>query len=317
MTNLNGQQHRAWKREEVRFLPPFETADGALRECHFSPDSAEEFIDAERTYLTRERFLVGLSPRFRLRVETEELTATTGLSLEDMELALAVRDLDFKKYEVLTRWPLTEIPEEWPTRLNSPRPFASSNGLDFVLVVALKNPQAAGASNHAHRAGSVLARRVFSVRPEADNLSFPIDFVDFPVEKWPADTLWAIKYLEDPPDFRKPVKEVLVLWMNKKVEQKLRQLEMTSAGSVSAQLIAAEVFAEIARRVLVDIPAVSDDGEDDEAIRLQVLRALQAMGDLDAEAVIELANEDPDVIKSLVQRGFSLVDSIRNSNPRR
>jgi FtsZ-binding cell division protein ZapB len=304
MTSTSIVSARSWRREEARQLPPFQTADDALKACACSPDEREEF--QERFYLPRSRLVEGIKPRFRLAVDESRLTQV-GCPAEDIELVLAARDLDYKNYVPLARWPLPEVPAEYSAGRDGLHVLKSYGGFDFAIlaVLARRRPKTA---NVAYRQGSVLARRILAIRAEADAPSFPIKFEDLAQFGWPRDALWVVNYLSPEPDFNQPVAQVLELWINKTSEQKFVRASTIPLGKVFMELIASDVFAEVAIRVLSEIDELAEDNDD--SLAKQIVQSLRESSGHSFDQLKELATREQERFRTLVQAMFGLAPEV-------
>ena len=252
-----------------------------------------------------------MRPKLKIRVHVEELLETTGLAADNLELVASLRDFDRKTYTPLERWPLIAIPSEWPT----PRvPLQSHGGFDLSLLICLRE-NLDKVVNRPYRRGSVVSRRNFAVRAEADALTFPIRFVDFPEKGWPDEALWVVHYIREEPDFGLPVNGVLELWVNKRAERKLSQASASPTGLPIMQLIATDVFSQVSERVLMD--ESSRDDWDEESLGFQLIRSLEGNTGYDLQTLQDLARTDSSRLRALIQSTYSLASTAESLDLRR
>ena len=295
------------RHQEVRPLPPFVTVADALAGCRFAADREGVLDEVEHTYVERGRLHEGIAPHFRLVVDGSLLAERTGVDLKDLKLTVTVRDVASKRYRVLRSWPVTDVMEPVDWSSEEDQPLRSNGGFEFNLAVSLQQPKDRR-PNRAHRIGSILAQRTFSVSPEADAISFPMKFVDFGPTRWPDDALWIVEYLQPDPDFSQPLGDILELQINKKAERKLTQLARTPAGAILMEEIAIGVFCQVATRALR--AKVPDDADSNDGVLKQVVAGLQRVSDRDAGDLARLALEDPSEFRALAQQMYGIVPSI-------
>jgi hypothetical protein len=268
----------------------------------------------EHTYLSRARLQDGIKPKFRFRIDGELLANSMLLQADEIEVVISARDLEHKRYAILNRWPLDQLPAEWGVDDDSASPLKSHGGFDFAIIASLVRARER-TSNMPYRPASVLAKKIFSVRAEADALTFPIKFMDFAGADWPRDALWVINYFSEDPDYTRPVAEILELWVNKDAEQKLLRFSSAPIGQPFMQLMAADVFHEVAMRMLQEPEPESND--DDSSTWNQVIQSLKGITSLEAAQLRDMAVRDAPRLRAYVQAMYGVSPSVEFLEVRR
>ena len=300
------------RRRETRTLPPFRRSVDALEQCGIELDGAD--LDATTTYHKDKEELgsTPLTPKFKLDVNVDRLESDTGVDRDDVELVLAARDTASKRYTVLSRWSMDQVPPVWEPIADIAERLRNAEGVEFSITVCLRrrlDPDSGTESPPtAYRRGSILSQKTFAVRTTRHLASFPMRYWDFP-----DDTLWRVEYLQgDEPDFNASASEVLEVRVNRKVQGMLGTLGGSrSAANTFFRMMASEIFLSIARRALGSGSGNGGGDGGEQGVRGQVIESLTQSSQAGEEEILGWARDlDDGQIRSEVQIMFGITESM-------
>ena len=258
-------------RIERRLIPPFgdgaepnalsNVLDGVLDRCRFSPFLDGPLIDENTHLLSIDDAERPICPQFELVIDQlDELDRRLSVHAEDLAVGLSVRSRHLRRYEVLERWAVDEVPEAWspdPAKLEE---FQSGRGMEFVLGIQVSVHREALALQGLE-AGKVICRKAFSVTLPAENFGFPCRWSKFGGDtEYPEEALWGIDWNEpeDGRQYELPVDQVLTVLVNEKAQEPLRLVGgVHGANDIAWKMLAADVTTQIWADVLANYGEVN------------------------------------------------------------
>ena len=255
-------QHRV----ERRLIPPFgdgtdpnslsNVLDTVLTKCRFSPFPDGLLLDETTYVLSIDDAERTICPQFELVIgQLDELERRLSLRAEDLAVGLSVRSRHFRRYEVLERWAVDEVPEVWSPDSAKLEKFQSERGMEFVLGIQISVHRAALALQGLE-AGKVICRKVFSVTMPSENFGFPCRWRKFGGDtEYPEEALWVIEWNEpeDGRQYELPVDQVLIVLINEKAQEPLRLTgSVHGTNDIAWKILAADITTQIWADVLAD-----------------------------------------------------------------
>ena len=252
-----------WKAAETRVTAPFPTSDRSLENIKLRLEAGEAARSDPIRYIESVEEWDRLAPELFVDVDTETLTADTGLPVDGIVVAVIIRDREMNKFGRVAMWRLDDLPRDaWPldSALGS---FSRCARLD-VCIVASPDVSAAKCDSAAIPHGAMLGAKIFKVRVPKSGIEPPVVFVEpsrMEEQGLAPDTIcyvyWKGEDVAGTPD------ELIEIWLNKTFEDKFRALSSESADAATLHIgrnISAYVYANILEHVLGsdDIP----DNED-------------------------------------------------------
>ncbi len=315
-----------WQRTEWREIAPFDESRAALDACALRlspedvPDPARERFELDDEELERP-----LCPIFTLKPDAESARRESGLDGRQLEAVVSARDPDARSFRVLGRWALPEAPPEFAPGSMEPGSFSAS-GIDFVVSLVLGR-DASPDGSRAHRGGSVIASRRFRVIRSSSLAALEIRYADFGERGWPEDAIWHVEFRETE-EFDLPPGDVVSVWLNGKAPRLELVMKRWSRepgdlgilAKAARDLIGAEIYAEIATRVLQAAPRPREEGgaieEGGRSLRQMVVSAMTDHAGKSEEEFREIARVDPARIRMAVQDMFGLGSRFGRRGPR-
>ena len=284
-----------------------------LSRCRFAPFENIGFSDQDTYFLSQEEGHRSIEPRFDIVLDDlDELTRRLGVHEGDLELGLSARSPRLRRYEVLERWSLDDVPPDpWSPDQAKLEGLQSGRGMDFVLamrVVAVRSDL----EHHGIGKEKVLCRRVFSVKESSDSLTFPLDWAEFGGDTaYPDEALWVIEWRdsEDEDQFERPVGELLTVVVNKKADGPLNAMaEAQGANDLAWRMLAADITTQIWADVLIKIDE-EPDVSDRETLAGQVFARLSRAGNIPYAEIKGLVGRDDSLteLRNLVAKIFEVV----------
>ena len=304
-TYLRLGQHRI----ERRLIPPFgdgtdpnalsNILDGVLAECRFSPFSDRPLLNETTHLLSIDDAERPICPKFELVIsQLDELGRRLSLHEEDLAVGLSVRSRHLRRYDVLAKWAVDEVPEAWSPVPDKLEKFQSERGMEFVLSVQVS----------AHReellvqgleAGKVICRKVFSVNLPADNFNFPFRWVKFGGNSgYPEEALWGVEWNEpeDGRQYELPVDQVLTVLVNEKAQEPLRLIGGVHGGNdIAWKMLAADITTQIWADVLANYDG-EPNAEDTETLAGQIFARLSRVSGLPYSEIGDLVKRDDSLV---------------------
>ena len=287
--------------------------DRLLADCRFAPNKGHWLPDGESYFLPIEGETDWVEPSFNLAVsDTTDLECRFGLDASHLEVGLTLRVPHLRRYEVLGRWRLDELPNDpWapaPHRLQS---FKTERDVDFIVLIRVRH-----SNNHSRSLGlvkgSVLSRKVFQVREQTVDFAFPVQWSQFGDDTgYPDSMLWAIKW-HDPESEETllgPVHEALTVYVNARAESPLNAIsELPSSTDLAWRMLASDITTQIWTHVLTK-SAITPDINDRDSLLGQVYSRLSDLSGLSYSDIQELAESeaDPNELRSYVSRIIEVV----------
>ena len=311
------------RRRERRSIPPYgdgsspnavsNILDRLLERSRFAPFQDSGLGEENSYFLSAEECQRGLYPRFEIVVDSlDELTKHFGIEEDDLELGLSVRSPKLRRYEVLQRWSIDNLPvEPWSPEQSSLQSMETGRGMDFILAMRIVADRGDLKPQGLDK-GKVLCRKVFSVKESVDIFTFPFRWAEFGGDTGvPDEALWMIEW-KDPDDgdqFNRPVHEVLTVLVNKKAEGSLMAMgESNGSRDLGWRMLAADITTQIFWDVLSKTDNEPDEGEIDSLVG-QVFARLSRAGNVPYAAIKNLVNKDDSLseLRALVAKALKLV----------
>ena len=290
-----------WRRREKRVLQPFATSDHAFDNVRFAPTGDSQLSYADKYYVDRTILESGLQPRISFSFDPAVLVDDTPHNFTSIRLAISARDLARRKYSVLKQWPIEGVPANW----HSDSILPSHEGIDFQVIAFLAHSSTT-APGQAWRKSSILAKKAFSVKPRVLNTLFPIVSADFGDD----ERLFEVRWLADS-SFNDNVERVLELEINHSCYQHVQALESSREGHAFLRLLTAQVFEEVAQRVLEEYPHAIDLESNEDGLLTRVMQFLEEASGYAPEEIQRRASEEPGFLRTQSQHIVKIVDSVK------
>ena len=301
------------RRTERRLIPPFgdgtdpnalsNVLEGMLAKCRFSPFTDVPLLEEAHYVLSIDDAEKPICPRFELVVDQlDDLGRRLSVHAKDLAVGLSVRSRHLRRYEVLEKWTVDEVPETWSPDPAKLKQFQSGRGIEFVLGIQVTT-QSEALAFQGLEAGKIICRRVFAVAPPTENFSFPFQWVKFGGDMgYPEDALWVIEWSEPEggQEYELPVDQVLKVLANDRAQEPLRLAGgVHGANDIAWRMMAADIATQIWADVLKNYEGEPKE-DDRETLVGQIYARLSRVSGLPYPE-----------IRGLVQRDDSLV-SLRN-----
>ena len=203
-----------------------------------------------------------------------------------------------RRYEILERWSVDEVPEIWspdPAKLER---FQSGRGMEFVLGIQVF-AQREALVHQGLEAGKVICRKVFSVNLPADNFGFPCRWAKFGGDTdYPEEALWVIEWNEsdDGRQYELPVDQVLTVLVNERAEEPLRLVGGAhGANDIAWKMLAADITTQIWADVLAKYEGEPKE-EDTETLVGQIFARLSRVSGLAYPEIQGLVERDDSLV---------------------
>ena len=314
---------QAQQRRERRSIPPFgdgaepnalsNVLDSVLAKCRFAPFENMALAGDDTHFLSQEEARRPIAPQFEILVDRiDELDRRLGLRTEDVEIGLSARSRHLRRYEVLGKWRLGDVPTDvWspdPTMLSD---VQSEREISFVLaarVVARRGElEAQGLAYN-----KVLCRKVFSVRGAVETFTFPFRWATFGADpRYPEHALWVIerKSPYDDGQFDLPVSELLTVLVNDKAQDSLIATDAArGSNDLAWRMLAADITTQIWADVLCKVEYEPEE-DDTESLAGQIFTHIATASGLPYADIRELADEDdhPTELRNLIATVLKVV----------
>lgn len=326
MTSQNSNSKTATRHRERRILSPFgdgtqprrvtNLLNNALASCEMMPFPGGKFSNEETYYLLASDSGRDVEPSFRLALDNlNEMTDSIGAGKTDLSLIVSARNSNLKRYKPIGQWNLDEVPTNpWSPKAANLRSLQSHTAMSFVIAIRVSNNTPELKANGLD-VGKVLCRKEFHVRESRDSgASFPFEWVEFGVPtNYPAELLWAIDWLSGDDDgnpYKRPVKEVLIVRGNAKVEKTLLDMDrVPGARGLVWKSIAAEIITDIWTTVITDCQDDPPNESDSETLAGQVFQRISIEEELPYEEIPKLVADAPDYteLRKVVAKAIKVV----------
>ena len=290
-----------WRRREKRVLQPFPTSEHALDNVRFAPTADAQLSNADKWYVDLAMLESGLNPKIQFGIDASTLANDTSHAFSTIKLAVSARDLARREYSILKQWPIEEVPANW----YSDSMLSSHQGIDFQVIAFLAQPSTR-AAGQAWRKSSILAKKTFSVKPRVLNALFPIVSADLGDE----DRLYEIRWLTDS-SLNDNAERVLELEINDSCYQHVQALESSTEGNAFLRLLTAQVFEEVALRVVEEYTLSIDLESNEDGLLTRVMKLLEETSGCAPEEIKRRA-EEPGFLRAQSQHVVKIVDSIKS-----
>jgi len=245
-----------WNAREHHQTYPFPFSEHALDNVQFRLGHEEDvgFSPLEIRRIDKVEDWEGCSPELLIELDEAALMADTGVSKEEIEFSVIVRDRDLNKFEKVKSWPLVTIPIEPISLVEDLQSFSWARRLDIAVIASLAS-SSEESEFRASQKGSVLANKTFSVRVGAGRFAFDIPrvLVDpeaFVERNMDRNTVWYVHWKGA--DYQRTPGELLEIWYNKEYEDKFIALAggADSATRYILESMGADIFFDILSEVL-------------------------------------------------------------------
>ena len=255
-----------WRASESRITAPAPTSDRALADVTFRLRVSEELSTSGLATIQEEQDWQSCSPELFFAVDVDALVSDSGVTSDSLYIAVIVRDRVLGRFEKVAEWSLGRIPTDaWPLQLER---FSWSTQLDVAVLAtlgassALLSPLETG-----HRMkGTILASKIFKVRPPRRALALPIRHVipaDMEREGVAAET--ALYVCWKGADLNRPPADLVEIWLNKQHEDKFRALSVRRPLS-AAKYIGLGFTAQVYAAVLAPILSSSEEPTEEDGL---------------------------------------------------
>ncbi|GEM_PF-4778939 len=291
-----------WRRREKRVLQPFATSERAFDNLRFAPTADSQLSNADKYYVDRSVLESGLQPKINFSFDPAVLANDTAHSFSSIRIAVSARDLARREYSVLKQWQIEDVPANW----NSDSALTSYEGIDFQVIAFLARSSTKTAGQ-AWRKSSILAKKTFSVKPRILNALFPIVSADFGDD----ERLYEVRWLTDS-SLNDDAERVLELEINHTCYQHVQALESSREGHAFLRLLTAQVFEEVAQRVLEEYTQLIDLDSNENGLLTRVMKLLEEASGYAPEEIKRRASEEPGFLRAQSQHVVKIVDSVKS-----
>lgn len=242
----------------------------------------------------------GIQPSLDIHVDVAKASDESGLTTREINAIAYLRNRAAKRYEVLARWPIDEVPRSWA----SEKAYRISAGAEIGVALILdkaKKPDA----DRAYRLGSVLESASVKIVAERPQITFPVRVVspdEFVKYNLPADTLHTVSFKGN--DFERPPADVLEIWVNSKYVDRLQALLSRPDGRSMGASMVASIFGSIARGVFANakLPA-----KDEEGLLAKLHARFKAAHQIDDNELLLAAKEPQNLIIEAIAQSLAKV----------
>lgn len=250
--------HR-WTATETRTLEPFLTDHSALEGLRFRCTPDEPPSDEQVHWFDADTLPYRFTPELFLDVDTDLLELGVGIPVEDLRLAVVVRDRAVKRWDLVGVWSIGQNPLEFELPVLDVRTYAPGRRMEFVVMVtpATELPVLEG---RAHLPTQVVSTRSFHVRIRRDGSRFNVATVPsewFVEHGMLRNTVWAIDWHTRDVE-REPI-ACLTVVVNQAHEQRLQAALSGALSDVVATQMAIDVFVEVAWIALREVQEFIDE----------------------------------------------------------
>lgn len=237
---------RRWSATESRVIEPFTTAHEKLGRVSVQADFGNALSPGDTSWIEEHQLPHSFEPKITLDIPVSELASAVGISVDDLQLIVIIRDKAARRWQRLATWPLAEHPAEYI--LPGLDPYQYSPGRDFEILVAVAPASELPlAIDRANLPTQLVAQALFAYRVKQEGSRFNIAVVS---EQWfvdrgmPAKTVWAVEWHTDDVE-REPIACLSVV-TNERSEPHLQAALGGKSSNAIATQIAIDIFVEVA-----------------------------------------------------------------------
>jgi hypothetical protein len=299
-----------WHASETESIEPFRMAEEALSSCSLRLKQSENFDDADTRFIETKEFWTDCAPELQVSFEGSQIVQGTGIELDDLVVAIVLRDRILNRFIKIQEWPGTGVPITPVSLTSGWESISQSDSIDISVLVTPAQTKDRGTGIARHKA-NVIARKTFKIRSLSQTPSFPYRWVppeEFEKRSCSRNTIWLLNWLGE--NFERPIEDSVELLLNEDYRETFEVLEAEGHYSnLFRREMVAAVLAEMAFRVL-------DSGElptEESGMRAQILTVLSEASGRGPDEILSMLNR-PDkfgVIHAWVQNHVELNEVIR------
>lgn len=281
--------------------------EGGEREFHMMGEQPRYSVILEDEVA---RSLKGIE--FSMPFERSRLCEESGVSEEDVEVALLLKDFKTRNVLPLSRWPLASAPERFEVSSEKLSEISLVDNFEISVIAYLKHatePRPGLAS----KKGSVLARCDLTISVENEiGPDFDITTIspeDLERAGYGKDALFMIDILDE--DYAKPAKEVFAVRVNELAAEKLKQVQGPNTfGSAFYRQMTADILFQISQKVFTK---EIDPNWPDQSLGKTLIRFVEKNAAISPEKLQECAKGDLGMLQGILQSAVGLSSAVQNA----
>ena len=256
-----------WNAKEREVIEPFHLARDAFGGTKLRWSEKEDFEIGEVRFIESGTAWSVADPALLVVVDRDSVVRETGVSEEDLAVALSIRDRQLNLFTLAGQWTIGSLPDRPVLLRDSLRQFSCGSRMELCLTLFVSRTTDRG-FRVARERGQVLARKSFVARPMPELPRFPKVWkspADFEGKGLHQDTIFYVEWLAE--DLDRPPAEALSIWLNERHRDQMLSFERGGAsGRLLVTELAGMILAEICAAVLA-----SDQEPDDPAGTIEIV----------------------------------------------
>ena len=240
-----------WNAKEREVIEPYHLARDAFGGTKLRWSEEEDFDIGEVRFIESRTAWAAAHPALLVVVDRDSVVRETGVSEEDLAVALAIRDRQLNLFTLAGQWTICSLPDRPVSLLDPLRRFSCGSRMELCLTLFVSRTSDRG-FRVARERGQVLARKSFVVRPMPELPRFPKVWkapADFEGKGLHEDTIFYVEWLAE--DLDRPPAEALSIWLNERHRDQMLSFEHGGAsGRLLVTELAGMILAEISAAVL-------------------------------------------------------------------
>lgn len=284
--------------------------------------SSEDEFDPGISAFVIEEPPFGTPRPFELQVEVDvpALARQAGIPAQAVSLSVILESQELKHDQVLETWGADEVPTKWSGAI--PANGFGERRSTLVLVCHLNQTRSPSLSVP-WRAGSVLARRAFSVSLPAHASLFQVSWESFASMGWDSKALWHVEFKETEGFHEINPEDAVALYANKDLPAFHRLLapgasrnpKLSVTSKIVLKMVASMMAADVTIPVLADLhrsvreSLVIVDEVDGDTLAGKILGLVSLMH-LDPIDAMRLASDEPNRMRERIQGMLEVGDTL-------
>ncbi len=241
-----------WRASESCVTEPAPTSERCLEGVMFRLRESEEPSCSGVAHIQQNQDWESCRPELFLGVDVRALVSDSGVTRESLVIAVILRDRILGRFKQVAEWALDRIPADaWQLPLDH---FSWSTQLDVAVLAALSGPSTTNSRTEEATRGTILARKIFKIRPPSEAFEFPIKQVSpADMEKEGVSSETALYVHWKGADLNRPPTDLIEIWLNKQFEDKFRALSVKRPVPAAKYIglgFTAQVYADILAPIL-------------------------------------------------------------------
>lgn len=280
-----------WRASESCVTAPAPTSERSLESVTFRLRESEELSSSGVIHIQQNQDWESCKPELFLGVDVRALVSDSGVAPESLIIAVIVRDRILGRFKQVAEWALDHIPADaWPLPLDH---FSWSNQLDVAVLAALGGPATTNDGAQETTRGTILASKIFKIRPPSQTLAFPIKHVSpAEMEKEGVSAETALYVHWKGADLDRPPTDLVEIWLNKQFEDKFRALSV-KRPIPAAKYIGLGFTAQVYADILAPVLSSNEEATEENGLLWAATRLLESTLGRDLEELRTTYQEEP------------------------